>query len=175
MSSSKYTSAGSIVSSPAAGTAYRWPGCCGDDFVCVNLDSGGSVALGHLDNRIASGTRVATGAPVGTVAWPHRSNGDYAHIHIQVHGQPNCTKGSAPLALDVAHGFKFACTPDLPYSGAANQYSGLAVRRCKSSGRVESNSGAEGGATGRAASNRMMLMAIRSVELLMRFVTGRPS
>ena len=172
MAGSRYTSAGSVVSSPAAGTAYRWPGCCGDDFVCVNLDSGGSVALGHLSNRIASGTRVATGAPVGTVAWPRRSNGDYAHVHIQVHGRPNCTEDSAPLAFDVAHGFKFACTPDLPYSGAPNQYSGLAVRRCKSSDGVESNTGVKGGATDRDASNRMMRMALRSVELLMEFVTG---
>ncbi len=127
---SKYSSAGSVVSSPAAGSAFRWPGCCGDDFVCVNLDSGGSVALGHLSNRIASGTRVATGARVGTVAWPQASNGDYAHIHVQAHPVAGCTEGSDPVAFDVAHGFKWACTPDLPYSGAVNQYSGLAVSRC---------------------------------------------
>jgi len=37
---------------------------------------------------------------------------------------------------------------------------------------VESNTGVKGGATDRDASNRMMRMALRSVELLMEFVTG---
>ena len=132
MAGSKYSSAGSIVSSPAAGTAYRWPGCCGDDFVCVNLDSGGSVAIGHLSDRVSDGTRVGTGTRIGTVAWPHSANGDYAHIHVQVHPGPDCTEGSDPVAFDVAHGFRWACTPDLPYSGAPNQYAGLSVSRCAS-------------------------------------------
>lgn len=132
MSGSKYSSAGSLVSSPAAGTAYRWPGCCGNDFVCVNFDSGGSAAIGHLSNRVPSGTHVPTGGRIGTVAWPHSSNGDYAHIHVQVHAGFNCTESSDPVAFDVAHGFKWACIPDLPYSGAPNQYSGLAVARCGS-------------------------------------------
>lgn len=133
LAGTKYSSAGSLVSSPGAGTAYRWPGCCGDDFVCVNLDSGGSVAIGHLSNRVPSGSRVPTGGRLGTVAWPGDRNGDYAHIHIQVHADPGCTEGSDPVAFDTAHGFKLACTPDLPYSGEPNQYSGLPVSRCKSS------------------------------------------
>lgn len=130
MSGSKYSSAGAVVSAPAAGTAYRWPGCCGDDFVCINLDSGGSAAIGHLSARVPSGTRVGTGDRIGTVSWPHSSNGDYAHIHVQAHANPDCTEGSEPVAFDVAHGFKWSCTPDLPYSGVPNQYSGLAVSRC---------------------------------------------
>ena len=96
LAGTKYTSAGSVVSSPAAGTAYRTPGFAGDDFVCVNFDFGGSAAIGHLDNRIASGTRVQTGARIGTVAWPEYSNGDYSHVHIQVHPAPDCTEGSDP-------------------------------------------------------------------------------
>ncbi|MGI8774650.1 MAG: hypothetical protein ACR2KQ_06505 [Actinomycetota bacterium] len=120
------------MSSPAAGTVYRWPGCCGDDFVCVSFDSGGSAAIGYLSNRAVSGTRISGRSRIGTVAWPHASNGDYAHIHVQVHQGPNCTEGSEPVAFDVAHGFKWRCTPDLPYSGSVNQYSGLAVDRCGS-------------------------------------------
>ena len=139
---SKYSSAGSIVSAPAAGIAYRWPGCCGDDFVCVNFDSGGSAAIGHLSNRVPSGTRVRAGGRIGTVSWPDRSNGDYAHVHAQVHVDPDCTEGSEPVAFDVAHGFRWACTPDLPYSGSPNQYSGLAVTRCASDGRGEEAPGA---------------------------------
>ncbi len=133
MGASKYSSAGSEVTSPAAGTAYRWPGCCGHDFVCVNFDTGGSVAIGHLSNRVASGTRVQTGSRIGTVAWPARSNGDYAHIHVQVHPTPNCTEGSDPVPFDAGYGFKWQCTPNLPYSGVVNQYSGLAVNRCPTS------------------------------------------
>lgn len=134
MAGSKYSSAGSVVSSPATGTAYRWPGCCGHDFVCINIDSGGSVAIGHLSKRIASGTRVEIGARIGSVAWPHPANGDYAHIHVQAHPSPDCTEGEDPVAFDTAHGFKWQCTPNLPYSGAVNQYSGLAVERCPSPG-----------------------------------------
>ena len=130
MAGTKYSSAGSVVSSPGAGTAKRWPGCCGDDFICVNLDSGGSVAIGHLDNRVPDGTRVGTAERVGTVAWPNSSNGNYAHIHVQAHQDWDCTKGGDPVAFDTAHGFKWQCTPDLPYVGGDNQYSDLAVRRC---------------------------------------------
>lgn len=136
LAKNKYSSAGSIVTSPAAGFAQRWPGCCGDDFVCVNLASGGSVAIGHLSNRVASGTVVAAGERVGTVAWPHRMNGDYAHIHVQAHTERDCTEGSDPVAFDVAHGFKWACAPDLPYTGIPNEYSGLALERCDSGSKV---------------------------------------
>ena len=132
LAGSKYTSAGSVVSSPGPGAAYQWPGCCGDDFVCVNLDSGGSIAVGHLDDRIPHGSRVQAGTTIGSVAWPQPSNGDYAHIHVQAHPETNCTEGSDPVAFDVAHGFRWACMPDLPYSGAPNQYAGLAVKGCKS-------------------------------------------
>jgi hypothetical protein len=135
LAGSKYSSAGSVVSSPGAGTARRWPGCCGDDFVCVDLDEGGSVAVGHLDNRVRDGTRVAPGARIGTVAWPDTSNGGYAHVHVQAHPAWGCTDGGAPVAFDVAHGFTWRCTPDLPYSGSPNQYAGLAVQRCPGAGR----------------------------------------
>lgn len=133
MSGSRYSSAGSEVTSPAAGTAYRWPGCCGNDFVCVNFDTGGSAAIGHLSNRIASGTRVGTASRIGTVAWPKAANGDYAHIHVQVHAEQDCTEGSDPVPFDMTHGFRWQCTRNLPYSGVVNQYSGMAVSRCSSS------------------------------------------
>lgn len=183
----KYSSAGSVVSSPGAGTAYRWPGCCGDDFVCVNLDSGGSVAIGHLSDRVASGTRVPTGGRLGTVAWPGVSNGDYAHIHVQVHPDPGCTEASEPVAFDTAHGFKWACTPDLPYSGEPNQYSGLAVSRCSSSAETPYEKSREKDAdsapswTDRASSEQprgastrpwLMRIAVRSIQMLMSFLGG---
>lgn len=132
LAGSKYSSAGSVVSSPGAGTANQWPGCCGDDFVCVNLDSGGSVAVGHLSDRVPSGSRIEAGTTIGSVAWPQPSNGDYAHIHVQAHPKADCTEGSDPVAFDEAHGFRWACTPDLPYSGTPNQYSGLALQGCRS-------------------------------------------
>lgn len=126
----KYTSAGSEVISPAAGTAYRTSGCCGDDFVCVDLDSGGSVAVGHLHNRVRDGSRVGTADRLGIVAWPGPENGHYAHIHIQAHPVPGCMKNSKAVPFDSANGFRFACTQNLTYSGEPNQYSGLALTRC---------------------------------------------
>lgn len=130
LAGSRYSSAGAVASAPAAGIAYRWPGWRGDDFVCIDLDSGGSIAIGHLTDRVRSGTRVPTGGRIGAVAWPRYWNGDYAHIHVQAHASPGCTEGTEPVAFDVAHGFKWSCTPDLPYSGTVNQYSGFAVSRC---------------------------------------------
>lgn len=145
MAGSKYSSAGSVVNSPATGIVYRWPGCCGHDFICINFDTGGSAAIGHLSNRVASGTRVETGSRIGTVSWPRPANGDYAHIHVQVHSTPNCTEGNDPVAFDVSEGFKWQCTPNLPYSGAVNQYSGLAVKRCGSSGNQDGEQQGHGG------------------------------
>ena len=130
MSGSRYSSAGSVASSPGAGTAFRWPGCCGNDFVCVDLEGGGSIAIGHLSNRVASGTRVEMGSRIGTVAWPDSANGNYAHIHVQAHPTPQCTEGSDPVAFERANGFKWACTRDLPYTGKENQYSGMGISRC---------------------------------------------
>lgn len=130
MMSTKYTSAGSEVVSPAAGIAYRTSGCCGDDFVCVDLDAGGSVAIGHLDHRVPDGTRVGTVERIGTVAWPNEANGEYAHIHIQAHPIAGCMDASEAVPFDSEHGFRFACAPDLTYSGGSNQYSGLQLSRC---------------------------------------------
>jgi hypothetical protein len=130
MKSSKYLSAGSEVVSPAAGVAHRVSGCCGDDFVCVDLDSGGSIAIGHLDHRIRDGTRVRTVDRLGTVAWPSPANGDYAHLHLQAHPAPGCMEGSEAVPFDSEHGFRFACNPDLSFSGEINEHSGIALSRC---------------------------------------------
>ena len=169
LAGTKYSSAGSVVSSPAAGTAYQWPGCCGDDFVCVNLDSGGSVAIGHLDDRISSGTRVGTGTQIGSVAWPNAANGDYGHIHAQAHADPDCTDGSAPVAFDVAHGFRWACVPDLPYSGTPNQYSGLAVKRCGAPADPDDQESEVVEQVTRDSSWRILVMVVRSVDTVMDF------
>ena len=169
---SKFSSAGSVVSSPAAGTAYRWPGCCGDDFVCVNFDSGGSAAIGHLSERVPDGTRVATGARIGTVAWPHTSNGNYAHIHVQVHAGPDCTEGSDPVAFDVAHGFRWACNPDLPYSGEPNQYAGLSVSRCSAAGGVREKKAEPELDAGIGGPTWLAAMVARSIRMVSVSIAG---
>jgi hypothetical protein len=87
------------------------------------------------------------------------------------------------VAFDVAHGFKWACTPDLPYAGVTNQYSGLSVRRCDSSARrIEPSEVDPPPATGHEEDEhdedeevRMIRMIVRSVELLVSFVSGGPS
>ena len=133
LAGTKYFSAGAVITSPGSGRAHRAWGCCGNDFVCIDLDSGGSIAIGHLANRIDGGRRASPGDRIGTVAWPAPANGDYAHVHIQAHPEPGCMTSSNAVPFDAEHGFGFACVEDLPYSGEANQYSGMSVRRCESS------------------------------------------
>lgn len=174
LAGSKYSSAGSVVTSPGDGTASRWPGCCGDDFVCVDLDLGGSVAVGHLSHRVRDGSRVTAGSRIGTVAWPDQSNGDFSHVHVQAHPAWGCTEAGDPVAFDVAHGFKWRCTPDLPYSGTVNQYSGLAVARCGSSGEGDHARRSAARSADRSACARgsscLRGLGLRLVELLRRLV-----
>lgn len=141
MMRSRYTSAGSEAVSPAAGIANRASGCCGDDFVCLDLDSGGSVAIGHLDHRVPDGARVGTAQYLGTVAWPGPTNGNYAHIHVQAHAVAGCMASSNAIPFDQENGFRFACTPDLSYSGDPNQYSGMPLARCPTQIRADSIDG----------------------------------
>jgi len=118
-------STGRAVRSPASGVAYA----VGIDGVCVNLTVGGSVYLGHLTDRIASGTTVSAEKQVGKVAGPNSNNARFSHVHLQAHSGTGC--GSSPRIpfSDGSH-MRFSCAPDLTDSGAANQHSGLALQRC---------------------------------------------
>lgn len=90
-----------------------------------------SIGVGLRIRRLHQAQRVAAQERIGTVAWPNIANGSYAHLHVQAHSRSDCTESDDAVAFDVAHGFAWACTPNLPYSGTANQYSGLALTRCK--------------------------------------------
>ncbi|MCH7862837.1 MAG: hypothetical protein IH998_14415, partial [Proteobacteria bacterium] len=70
---------------PVAGTVRH----VGTDLVCID-SSDRSVLLGHLDNRMADGSRVTAGQQVGAVALPNVDNGQYAHIHVQAYSAVNC-------------------------------------------------------------------------------------
>ena len=71
--------------------------------------------------------RVERGDELGKVEppIPGSPNGDYAHIHIQVHSGAGCADSGSPIPFDDAHATRLIGTQELPYSGEVNQYSGL--------------------------------------------------
>jgi hypothetical protein len=116
------------------------------DFVCVDLDRGGSVALGHigpLDMLPPIGTRVIAGERLGTVNPPGSTTnqGGYAHIHVQLFPRPRCPGPGGPgrgdsIPFDDAHDSRFwgatGCEPDLPYDpdpAHVSQWRGQALTR----------------------------------------------
>lgn len=122
-------SVGQAVRAPAAGIVLQISGYRGPDFICISFDGGGSAAIGHLVNRVASQTHVSAGQRIGDVEAANYNNGGVAHIHLQVHSGAGCAP-SPKVAFDDAHQAHFACAPNLPYSGVVNQYSGLALTAC---------------------------------------------
>lgn len=119
-------SAGKSVYAPGTGTAYLINGFRGPDLICITFDAGGSMAIGHLSNRVSG--RVSAGQLIGTVEPGGWNNGGYAHIHLQAHSGGGCGR-QTHLAFTAANGAQLQGAPDLPYSGAANQYRGLALTR----------------------------------------------
>ena len=122
-SATSNSSSNKVVTSPGTGSLIQGSGTD----VCINFDGGGSVVIAHIGNRRANG-RVNGGDQIGTVNAPNSENGYYAHIHIEARTS-NCPNGT-PVPFDDAHGLRFQCAPDMPYSGATNQWSGTALRRC---------------------------------------------
>ena len=126
-------STGRSIRAPIAGTVRH----VGADLVCID-SSDRSVLLGHLDNRLAVGSRVTAGQQVGAVAPPNPANGPYAHIHVQAYSAINCVSSDA-IAFSEENGARFRGALDMPYIGTPgaplgpdnprNQYSGRALFR----------------------------------------------
>ncbi len=118
------SSTGRTVTAPRGGSIVYRSVSLG--FMCINLNGGGSIGIGHLTN-MASGS-VSEGQTIGKVAGPNVvANGGYAHIHLQAHDGTGC--GSSPRdSFSSSGGFRFCGNDDMPYSGAINQYSGKALR-----------------------------------------------
>ena len=119
-------SANRSVTAPGSGTAIP----NGPDGVCLNLDSGKSMWIGHLIDRVSG--KVEQGGNLGKVepANSRSPNGGYAHIHVEIHPGLGCATSGAPIPFDDAHGTRFAGAPNMPYDGTVkNQYSGQALTR----------------------------------------------
>ena len=119
-------SANQSVYAPASGTLYQVSSSFGG--VCINLSSGRSVYLGHLVQRrangaVSAGTKIGVVAPAGQV-----NNGGYAHVHLQAHSGKGC--GSSPkVPFSSSYSTKFVNSPNMTYSGAANQWKGTKIYR----------------------------------------------
>jgi Domain of unknown function (DUF4189) len=112
-------STGRSVTAPDNGTATT----SGSDGVCLNLDTKKSMWIGHLVNRVSG--PVQRGDELGKVEPPvdGSPNGNYAHIHIEVHPDAGCA--GSPIPFDDANATRLIGTQELPYSGEVNQYRGL--------------------------------------------------
>lgn len=93
------------------------------EFVCLSLDSGGSLFIGHLSpsSRVKPG-RVEQGTVLGTVNLGKYTPSTYAHIHIQAHSKSSCQGATVPL--DEANGFRLYESPNLSNVGGSNQHYG---------------------------------------------------
>jgi hypothetical protein len=89
------------------------------DLLCLDLDRGGSMLIGHLEDAVLPG-RVEHDGLLGNVAPPDKANGDYAHIHVQAHSSLGCAKGTT-VPFDDLHGTRFENSQDLPDLGSTVQ------------------------------------------------------
>lgn len=93
-------SAGRIVRAPKSGQVGYYAG----DMLCLSFDDGSNAMLiGHFASRVPEG-HVDASASLGTLSSPgETANGDYAHIHMQIHRGSSCTS-STLIPFDEAHG-----------------------------------------------------------------------
>ncbi|WP_444995359.1 PKD domain-containing protein [Aliikangiella sp. IMCC44359] len=104
------------------------------DAVCLSLDSGGSLWLGHFKPYVEEKQRVKAYQVLGKFNVGDKGNGNngYAHIHISAYTSSNCTSGNAPLENFVINGknynFKLFGVPNLSdLEQAKKQYHGMAI------------------------------------------------
>jgi hypothetical protein len=124
-------SQGLTVSAPSSGTIVSY--CCKnpiDDMVCIAFDIGGSAHIGHMGNMLPIGTHVPAGYRIGSLNPPNTTKGDgeYSHIHIELHTSNNCSGTSIPF--DDANNMRFQCAPDLSSNGSAHQNYRTYLSRC---------------------------------------------
>jgi murein DD-endopeptidase MepM/ murein hydrolase activator NlpD len=84
------------------------------DLVCLQLDAGRSILIGHMRRSVGNGQSVSEGSQLGTVAPSTDPNiGEYAHIHIEARKSSNCALGTT-VPFTNAQGFQFRGVGDLP-------------------------------------------------------------
>lgn len=142
-------SGGSSVVAPGTGTV-RWTGegatkNDGNDFMCIDLDAGGSVVLGHTYPLpgIVSGSSVMKGQPVATVRQANTascsvdpvacngSNNGNEHIHLEYFAGKNCYQGGSPQPF--AGDLQMDGAPNMVYPGT-NYWAGTALTASEPSG-----------------------------------------
>lgn len=121
----------------------------GSDLLCIDLDVGGSVQIGHLtpSSMITPGWTPAQGL-LGTTSIANGTNGGYSHIHVRAHTSNNCTGSSVPFT----GAYRFFGMPHLVDLKAwsalgnnyVNHYFGLGVSQLMVS-RNQDDAGAEPG------------------------------
>jgi len=122
-SSTAYSSQNYSVVSPDNG-AVAWIGSTQPDIMCINLDSGGSIKLGHFYSAVSSGARVTRNQYIGKLSAPGvGTNGGYSHIHMQLFNGSGCVTTN-----HTAFGTAFG-SPNLSYNGTRNQWAGTSLSK----------------------------------------------
>jgi hypothetical protein len=124
-------SRGQTVTSPAAGQVASFiPSFTQDDIVCIDIVTGGSIAVGHVrpDAALKVGEPVLVGDTIGKVLEADKVGGrekGYAHIHVSVYANEGCYYGKGKqgaVAQEFIGDFKFECVDPMPKNGETNQY-----------------------------------------------------
>jgi hypothetical protein len=98
-------SGGKDVVAPASGKVTHMPGTGLAEYLCIQLDGGGAVALGHVKaaTGISNGSIVKKGQKVATIshAWDKTSsNAGIAHLHLEAFDGTGCYNGNPKLNGD---------------------------------------------------------------------------
>ncbi len=121
------SSSGKEIYAPGSGKVAWW-GSTDKDIVCINLDSGGSVKLGHMERVINTGDTVISGKTlIGKLSAPKTTqgynNGGYSHIHMGYYINSGCS-GEQPF------GTLFGSqSPNLSSNGSKNQWYGTVLTK----------------------------------------------
>lgn len=130
---------GHAILAPGAGTVthINRPEAGGDkpfdeahDMICLDLDSGGSLVIGHMDpnSRPPNGSHVEAQEFIGTVARASLNanepddtsendfigNGNYAHIHIEARLDDACDQRNSSYFTPFTGRYEFFGVPGLP-------------------------------------------------------------
>ncbi len=125
-------SGGKSVVAPANGTITHMPTTGLGAYVCIQLDGGGAIVLGHVKAAagMAVGTKVKKGQNVATVALASDTssgNGGIAHLHFEAYDGTGCYNGK-PMPFTGA--FRMDCAPDLPFNATYGYYNGTKLTPC---------------------------------------------
>lgn len=121
-------SAGKSIYAPASGkVTYRKNFRGKQDMLCLALNSGGSLLIGHMDYRVSNGQQVQPTTLLGKVSSAEDANGQYAHIHIRASKTSDCSGESVPFTY--SNKFRIEGTDDLLDNGTPNQHAGRVLTR----------------------------------------------